>query len=364
MKKIFNWPIILILLFSAACSIDDQVAIDDQIKQSPSSIEKKGSGVNAASVVGGTSMNYYFKGATNNLIHRSNTNASNCSTYSESIATLGNGATSPFGPAVVTFGGKLYLFHKGNTNNRIYYTTSTNGTTWSAAAFLGNASTYTGVSAAVVNGIMYVTCTGATTNTRYNIYLMKSSDGTSWTTTFTGLTINSNPQSNPSTPWIIGSTGSSGNLLLSYTALVGDDIRIRISQSSDQGTSWSLFSNGAAVEYSTFNDFNFQGHSIAYGTNGLCAVYANEVGHTLKISLINSFGDWSSPQIVTSTGGSPASTNRRPVVAWDPICSIYFCVFKANTNNSIYKAYGSTPFSFYEMGTLQGTTGDNPYVIF
>ncbi len=86
------------------------------------------------------------------------------------------GGSTPYAIAPAAFGGKLYMFTVGG-DNKIYETTSTNGSSWSSSTEFGG-TTDKAVSAVVFGGRLFLFAIGLSDN---QIYFSKSSNGTSFT---------------------------------------------------------------------------------------------------------------------------------------------------------------------------------------
>lgn len=346
MKKILT--IVWLAIIAGACSLNDSLNLNEGNGKINEKESFSTGGVSAMSISPG--LKYYFKASNGASIYRSNVN---CSSFSESIGVLGNGALSPYGPAATIFNGKIYLFHKGNTNNYIYYSTSTDGVNWTSDTILPNGAQTVGTASATVhNGRIYVIHPSNTSSP--NIYISMSPDGVNWGSEII-VPVTNYDHNVPS----IFSSG--GNLYLCYAKIVSPyAVQRTIMRSTDNGFTWSVWSDSSApyVAPSAQNE----GFSVtADPLGGATMLYSDNT--YLKVSFSTNLISWSTPQNVTSAiNGQQARTSQRPVITWDSSCGRHFAVYKGYNNNNIYKAYTING-TIRESGTLQGTTTHGPYVI-
>lgn len=358
--------ILILIALAISCSLPDSGGLENSTISEPKIESKKDSTSvtlnrpqyqsNAIS----SGLKYYFKGSNNSNIYRSNISSGSCASFPESINTLGNGATSQYGPGAVIFNGKIYLFHKGYNNNYIYYTTSSDGVSWSSDVQLGNgAATLGGISATVFDNKIYVAHQAATGGDT-KIYLSSSSNGTSWGTE-TSIT---NALNYDYIPWIFSKNGTL-YILHAYKNNTFTFI-LRLWHSTN-GTTWSLGNNvSPSLSISTADSYqNTVGFSIAINPNsGLACVLYNYDHGTIYAQYSSNLTGWTTPTIVKSIiNGQNAQSHERPVITWDNSCNRFFAVWKGYTGNNIYKAYPDSNGILWENGTLIGTTTHGPYVI-
>lgn len=356
MKKILT--IVWLAIIAGACSLNDSLNLNEGNGKIIEKESFSSGGASAMSISPG--LKYYFKASNGSSIYRSNVSTPfNCNSFSESVGVLGNGALSPYGPSATIFNNKIYLFHKGNTNNYIYYSTSTDGISWSTDNQLGNGAASIGtVSSTVHNNKIFVAHSESSGGKYTNIYVSVSSNGTSWGSEYV---ISWALNWYNSDPWIFS---KDGKLFICYARQnPNGSIGRRIIYSNDDGQNWGVWSD-AVPTVGAFQPAS-QGFSIAVDpvTGKACMIYVDNT--YLKVSYsTNNLVNWTVPvNLKAYSSGVNAQSGERPVVTWDSSCGRFFSVHKGYANNSIYKSYPDINGILWEQGSLIGTTTHGPYVI-
>jgi hypothetical protein len=290
---------------------------------------------------------YYYKGSGKNNYSVYSGNSNNGVNWTSSL--IDNGETTQGGPAATVFNSAIYEFHRGKTNNNLYYTYSLDrGDSWVPDAVLGNnASTAGDISACTLRGQMFVAYSSPTFalgNNSTPIYYSYSSDGQNWTEVTLPYTSYGDP----------------------FIFTFGGGIHILYCSTLSPAPAFTILSSGNGFNWSKGSQlgFGFFRYSATGSINPIppdpivATIIGMDPDGQLKTTTSYDLVNWTTPAQIKTASGQLAYTSRRPSISTSSSVAIY----KAKTNSNIIYALPVAG-GYREIANANGTTEESPYLI-
>lgn len=284
-------------------------------------------------------LRFFYKGENNNDIYSGRSQDG----LNWPSVQVNNGASLQSGPAAAWFNNNIYVFHRGRTNNNLYYSVSYNrGDSWSADVQMNNrAGTERSPSATTFAGKLFVAYVSATFTSSFPnqsiIYYSYSTDGVNWTERSINETTFNEPY------------------------IFSDGNKIYITYENANLSSIGLVSSTDGITWTKVADIPFAAtrQAVAFNNSGKACLVYTDANQNLNYSTSVDMVNWS----VSSAVGNGGASSNRPSITFDSNHNRFVVVYKGKTNNGIYYA-DDRDGNLADRSLAGGTTTDAPYVIF